>query len=36
LREIFNDPLEHFEQLPCSAEEDAIHVLVDDEFARFI
>jgi hypothetical protein len=37
LRELLYDPLEQFEKLPCNADElDAIHILVDDEFAKFI
>ena len=37
LRELLNARLEQLEQLPCNAEElDAIHILVDDEFAKFI
>jgi hypothetical protein len=37
LRELLNALLEQLEKLPCNAEElDAIHILVDDEFAKFI
>jgi hypothetical protein len=37
LRELLNDPLEQLEKMPCNAEElDAIHIVVDDEFEKFI
>lgn len=37
LRELLKEPLEQFDKLPCSAADlDVMHILVDEEYVRFI